>query len=69
MTRLAARGLMVDLQILDNKASAEYKEAITKILTCPTGHALPKPDCTIRTFKDHFLVILAGINLAFPPYL
>jgi hypothetical protein len=29
MTRLAARGLSVDLQILDNKASAEYKEAIT----------------------------------------
>jgi hypothetical protein len=29
MTCLAARGLSVDLQILDNKASAEYKEAIT----------------------------------------
>jgi hypothetical protein len=49
MTCLAARGLSVDLQILDNKASAEYKEAITyhlqvesKIPTCPTRHALPK---------------------------
>jgi hypothetical protein len=29
MTRLAARGLSVDLQILDNKASAAYKHAIT----------------------------------------
>jgi hypothetical protein len=29
MTRLAARGLSVDLQILDNEASATYKEAIT----------------------------------------
>ena len=29
MTRLAARGLSVDLQILDNKASVAYKEAIT----------------------------------------
>jgi hypothetical protein len=29
MTCLAARGLSVDLQILDNKASTEYKEAIT----------------------------------------
>ena len=29
MTRLAAKGLSVDLQILDNKASAAYKEAIT----------------------------------------
>jgi hypothetical protein len=29
MTRLAAWGLSVDLQILDNKASAAYKHAIT----------------------------------------
>jgi hypothetical protein len=29
MTRLAARGLSVDLQILDNEASAAYKHAIT----------------------------------------
>jgi hypothetical protein len=29
MTRLAARGLSVNLQILDNKASAAYKHAIT----------------------------------------
>jgi hypothetical protein len=29
MTRLVARGLSVDLQILDNKASSTYKEAIT----------------------------------------
>jgi hypothetical protein len=27
MTSLAARGLLVDLQILDNKASAAYKKA------------------------------------------
>jgi hypothetical protein len=25
--------------------------------------------CTICTFKDHFLAILAGVNSAFPPYL
>ncbi len=29
MTRLAARGLSIDLQILDNKATSAYKEAIT----------------------------------------
>jgi hypothetical protein len=29
MMRLAAQGLLVDLQILDNKASAAYKQAIT----------------------------------------
>ncbi len=29
MTNLVARGLTIDLQILDNKASSAYKEAIT----------------------------------------
>ncbi len=29
MTRLAAQGLSVNLQILDNEASAAYKQAIT----------------------------------------
>jgi hypothetical protein len=29
MTCLAARGLSVDLQILDNEASAAFKQAIT----------------------------------------
>ncbi len=29
MTRLTARGLSVNLQILDNEASAAYKQAIT----------------------------------------
>jgi hypothetical protein len=29
MTCLAAMGLSVDLQIIDNEASAEYKETIT----------------------------------------
>ncbi len=26
-------------------------------------------ECAIRTFKDHFLAILAGVDSAFPPYL
>jgi hypothetical protein len=48
MTRLAARGLSVDLQILDNEASAEYKEAITfkwntKFQLVPLDMHLPKP--------------------------
>jgi hypothetical protein len=48
MTRLAARVFLVDLQILDNKASAAYKEAITfkwnaKIPNCPPRNASPQP--------------------------
>jgi hypothetical protein len=75
MTRLAARGLSVDLQILNNKASAKYKEAITfkwntKFqLVPPDMHCQNRAECAILTFKDHFLAILAGINSAFPPYL
>jgi hypothetical protein len=37
MTRLAAKGLSVDLQILDNEASAAYKEAITFKWTPPSS--------------------------------
>jgi hypothetical protein len=75
MTCLVARGLSVDLQILDNKASSAYKEAIAFKWNA-TFHLVPRNmhcrnwmECTICMFKDHFLAILAGINAAFPPYL
>jgi hypothetical protein len=75
MTCLVARGLSVDLKILDNKASTAFKEAIT--FKCNTTFQLVFPDMhcrnqaerTICTFKYHFLEILAGVDSAFPPYL
>jgi hypothetical protein len=75
MTRLAARGLAVNFQILDNEASAAYKEAITfkwnaKFqLVPPDMHCRNQAERAIRTFKNHFLLILAGVNATFPPYL
>jgi hypothetical protein len=75
MTCLAARGLSVDLRILDNEASVEYKEAITfkwnaKFqLVPPDMHHQNWAERAICVFKDHFLAILAGIDSAFPPYL
>jgi hypothetical protein len=75
MTRLAARGLLVDLQIVDNEASVAYKEAITfkwnaKFqLVPPDMHCQNWSERTICTFKDHFLAIQAGVDSAFPPYL
>jgi hypothetical protein len=75
MTHLAARGLLVDLQILDNEASAAYKEAVTfkwnaKFqLVPPDMHCQNQAERAICTFKDHFLAILAGVNSAFPPFL
>ena len=75
MTRLAARGLSVDLQILDNEASLAYKEAITFKWNA-TFQLVPldmnrrnRAERAICTFKDHFLTILAGVDSAFPPYL
>ena len=75
MTRLAARGLSVDLQILDNEASLAYKEAITFKwnttfqLVPPAMHRRNWAERAICTFKDHFMEILAGADAAFPPYL
>ena len=76
MTKLAAHGLAVDLQILDNKASTMYKEAITVKLKAkfqlappPNMHCRNRAERAICTFKSHFLSILAGIDSAFPPYL
>jgi hypothetical protein len=75
MTCMAAPGLSVDLQILDNEAILAYKEAITfkwnitfKLIS-PDMHRRNWAEHTICMFKDHLLAILAGIDAAFPPYL
>jgi hypothetical protein len=75
MTRFATCSLSVDLQILDNEASAAYKQAITftwqsKFQLVPLEmHHCNRAERAIRTFKDHFLSILAGVDQFFPPYL
>jgi hypothetical protein len=75
MTCLAARGLSVDLQILDNEASSAYKEAITFKLNAtfqlvpPDMHCWNQAERVIHTFKNHFLAILASIDAAFQPNL
>jgi hypothetical protein len=75
MTRLAVRGLAVDLQILNNKASAAYKHTITVTwqakfqLVPPDMHRRNQAERAIQTFKDHFLAILAGVDSTFPLYL
>ena len=71
ITCLAACGLSVDLQILDNDASSAYKEAVT--FKCNATFQLVPSDmycrnraeCAICTFKDHFLAILASVDTAF----
>ena len=75
MQRLSDNKLIVDLQILDNEASAEYKRAIQKKwnanyqLVPPNTHGSNAAECAIRTFKAHFLSILAGVAPDFPRHL
>ena len=70
--RLHKRGHAVELQVLVNEASAEYFRAIiqtqkTKFQLVPLDvHRPNAAECTIRTFKAHFLAILAGVDRAFP---
>ena len=75
MTRLTKRGHCVDLQILDNEYSAAYKLYIDKKwgakfqLVPPDVHQCNISERAIRTFKAHFLAILAGVSDSFPNYL
>jgi hypothetical protein len=75
MERLAACRLLMDLNIRDNEASADFKQVITeswktKFQLVPLDmHRRNKAKRMIQHFKNHFLSILAGVDAAFPPYL
>jgi hypothetical protein len=75
MERLKAKRMAVDLQVMDNEASADFKANITNKwkanfqLVPPDMHCRTKAERMIRHFKDHFLSILAGVNEEFPLYL
>ena len=72
MQRLHDHKLTVNLQILDNKASAEYKRVIKKKwnanyqLVPPNTHQINAAECAICMFKAHFLAILPGVVPDFP---
>ena len=67
MQRLCKNKLAVDLQILYNKASAEYKLVTNKKwnakyqLVHPNTQLSNAIESVIRTFKAHFISILAGV--------
>ena len=71
MQRLTENKLIVVLQILNNEASAENKQAVkTKWnaiyqLVPPNTHRSNAAERAIRTFKAHFLSILAGVAPTF----
>jgi hypothetical protein len=74
MACLAACGLLVDLNIRDNEASADFKRVITESwktkfqLMPPDVHRRDKAKQIIPHFKNRSLSILTGADAAFPPY-
>ena len=72
MRRLCDNKLTVDLQILDNEASAEYKRSIkgkrntNYQLVPPNTHRINAAERAICKFKAHFISILAGVVPDFP---
>jgi hypothetical protein len=75
MHRLAKRGHNIDLQILDNKISADFKSTIEDTykaqyqLVLPKVHRCNTAKRIIQTFNAHFLAIIANLPPAFPHYL
>ena len=70
-SRLAALHATPDVHILDNEASAAFRKAITDNgckyqLVPPHVHRRNRAERAIRTFKDHFLAILAGVAPTYP---
>ena len=70
--KLRNNKLTVNLRILDNEASAEYKRVVKKKwnanyqLVPPNTHQINVAERIIRTFKAHFLAIFAGVAPDFP---
>ena len=65
------RGFNINLHVLDNEAPELHRDAIeqeqcTYQLVPPNVHRRNAAERAIRTFKDHFLRILVGVDKSFP---
>ena len=75
MLWLKVHNLHIDLQILDNETSVEYKQLMTECwgvkyqLVPPHMHCRNAAERVICIFKVNFLAILAGAVLEPPKYL
>ena len=75
MQEFSDRGYHVDIQILDTEVSAEYNKTIhndwgaTYQLVPTNVHRRNIAERAIRTFKAHFLAILARVDPDFPKYM
>ena len=71
ISRMRAAGLNPKHQILDNKASAKYKSAITNSgmtyqLVPPDDNRRNISEKAIQFWKDHFIAVLSGAAITFP---
>ena len=75
MQRLDDIGHSVDVQILYNEVSIYLKRTIVKYwcanyqLLPPNIHRRNSAEIAIRTFKAHFLAVLAGVDTNFPKFM
>ena len=72
--KLTEAGITPILQYLDNETSIELIALIKKKnlkfqLAAPYDHRLNPAKRAVRTFKNHFITILAGCDERFPKYL
>ena len=72
--RMKLCGITPERQVLDNEASAAYKEAITDSgmtyqLVPPDDHRRNVAEKAIQTWKDHFIAALSGTADDFPLHL
>eukprot|EP00804_Cyclotella_cryptica_P020425 CCRYP_014405-RA/>CCRYP_014405-RA protein AED:0.11 eAED:0.09 QI:0/-1/0/1/-1/1/1/0/940 len=74
LSRMGACGLSPKRQVLDNEASAAYKQAIldsgmTYQLVPPDDHRRNVAEKAIQTWKDHFVAVISGTADKFPLHL
>ena len=75
MRRLANRVHQVDVKILDNEVSTDFRITIvgnwcaTYQLVPPNVHPRNIAERAIRTFKAHFLSVLDGVDPTFPKFM
>ena len=75
MQRLKEKDVLVDLHILENECSNKYQATIQNRwniqfqIVPPDKHRKNAAEQAIRTFKAHFLNILAGVALDFARHL
>ena len=74
LLRMRMEGIVPVHQILDNEASAAYKEEIrdtdmTFQLVPPDDHRRNPAERAIQTWKNHFVSVLSGAAATFPSHL